>query len=314
MTWRSTLAASLFLAGAVAPPQPTQQRPPAFRTSVRTVAIYATVQDRDGRLVPDLERSDFLILGDGKPVEITVFSNETVPITVAVMLDMSNSVAPEFARVRDAAQHFVDALHPGDRARIGTFGEEVAVSPHLTGDQTLLRRVLREELWPGGGTPLWTALSAGMASLAQARGRRVVLALSDGRDACSVMVVTVVQGPFGARRTERGGSACLPFEAIRDRAFADEFMIYAIGMEGPGLDRQLKTLAIETGGGAFQLRRNADLAATFGRVVEELHHQYTIGFVPVAFDGRTHALDVRALRPGLTVRARRSYVASEHPR
>jgi hypothetical protein len=94
-------------------------------------------------------------------------------------------------------------------------------------------------------------------------------------------------------------------------ALQGEFMVYAIGMEGPGLSGGVIRLTDETGGGRFELKRNEDLASTFRVVLDELHHQYALGFTPVALDGRTHALEVRLARPGLTARARKSYLAVE---
>ena len=95
------------------------------------------------------------------------------------------------------------------------------------------------------------------------------------------------------------------------------FMVYAIGLEGQVLgrrtrpDRNLRRLAAETGGGHFELRDTADLNTTFTRVADELHRQYVLGFSPENLDGTTHKLEVRVKVPGMTVRARQSYVASE---
>ena len=83
-----------------------------FRTSVETVSIYATVSDADGRLVPDLVKEDFTVLDNGAPRDITLFSNETQPITVVVMLDMSGSMFSRFVRLRTSTISFVDALQP----------------------------------------------------------------------------------------------------------------------------------------------------------------------------------------------------------
>lgn len=96
-------AAALLAAQAAAPVQEPRQ---TFRAGARTVAVYATVQDRAGRLVPNLTSADFQVLDEGTPVELTVFSNDPQDITVALLLDMSVSVADEFTRLRDAARHF----------------------------------------------------------------------------------------------------------------------------------------------------------------------------------------------------------------
>ena len=150
---------SLVVFAAAAPMLGAAQQAPTFRAGTQTVPIYATVQDRNGRLVPDLTREDFEVFDSGKPVPITVFSNEIQPITVVVLLDMSGSMANRLLRVREGALHFIRALRPEDRARIGTFGEEIAISPWLTNDKGRLERILGEELWPGGPTPLWGGLN-----------------------------------------------------------------------------------------------------------------------------------------------------------
>lgn len=74
-------------------------------------------------------------------------------------------------------------------------------------------------------------------------------------------------------------------------------------------DPGLREVAIDSGGGYFQLRTTDEMSGTFARVADELHRQYLLGFTPATLDGRTHALEVRMREDTLTVRARRSYVA-----
>ena len=69
-------------------------------------------------------------------------------------------------------------------------------------------------------------------------------------------------------------------------------------------------IALETGGGYFELMNTQDMQSTFARVADELHQQYALGFVPLKLDGKTHKLEVRVKRPGMTARARKSYVAA----
>ena len=77
-------------------------------------------------------------------------------------------------------------------------------------------------------------------------------------------------------------------------------------------DEGLPKIAAATGGGYFELTSTNDLAATFKRVVDELHHQYALGFTPAALDGKMHTLEVRVTPPGMTVRARKSYFARQN--
>jgi len=272
-------------------------RQPSFRSGVQTVVIHSTVKDESGRLVPDLTQDVFEVFDNGKPAEITAFSNAAQPITVALMLDMSGSMMPQLIRVRDSTLRFIEALHPEDRARIGTFGSEIALSPILTNDKAVLTRVAREELWPGGGTPLWNALYAAMGSLAGEQGRRVVLVLTDGMNTGSLPGLS---GDFGN---------------VRARATKDGYMLYSIGMEGVYQDesevKKYLQLIDDTGGGHFNVSAQDDLQATFARVADELRRQYLIGFAPVALDGKEHTLEVRMKKPGLRARARKSYVAGQ---
>jgi Ca-activated chloride channel family protein len=282
-----TALAALFL---LLVPAGAQQKT-VFRTGVQTVVLHATVRGEGGRLVPDLTAGDFEIRDDGQPVPISVFSNDPQPITVALLLDMSGSMVGQFLRVREATMYFVDAIQPGDRVRIGTFGEEVALSPLLTGDKQVLHRIVADELWPGGGTPLWNAVNAGMQSLAGEPGRCVVLALTDGGDTGGL---PGLDGKAGDAR-----------KAVEDQGF----MVYAIGLEGRQLDDGIVSLAERSGGGHFLLEKDADLEATFARVIEELRHQYEIGYLLPKADGKLHDVDVRVKKPGMTVRAKKSYRA-----
>ena len=74
-------------------------------------------------------------------------------------------------------------------------------------------------------------------------------------------------------------------------------------------DEGLARIAAATGGGYFELTSTADLASTFARVADELHHQYALGFEPPKLDGKRHELELRVADRTMTARARKSYVA-----
>ena len=75
-------------------------------------------------------------------------------------------------------------------------------------------------------------------------------------------------------------------------------------------DRGLRKIAEETGGGYFELKKTDDLGPTFTRVAQELHSQYVLGFSPESLDGKVHKLEVRVKKPGMTARARKTYLAA----
>jgi Ca-activated chloride channel family protein len=273
----------------------------AFRSGTRTVAIYATVVDQTGRLVTTLSRENFAVYDNGKLQPVGLFANDPQPITMAVMLDTSGSMAPNVSLVRNATMALVGYLNPADQVRLGTFGGRIMMSPAFTNNATDLARFVWERLRPGGGTPLWDAVDAGMDTLVDRDGRRVVLVFSDGKDSQSRLKMK---------------------DALR-RAQQDGFMVYAIGCWGAKNggtnlrsnafekpDEGLRKIADETGGGYVELQWTDDLDAGFRRVAEELHSQYVIGFTPEKADGKLHKLEVRVNVPGLTVRTRKSYVAT----
>src|SRR6185503_13049914 len=89
---------------------------PTFRGGTHTVSVYATVVDRNGRLVPNLTEGDFEVYDNGKLQTLTVFKNDLQPITIVIMLDRSGSMVGNFPIERAAAQQFIAELLPNDKA------------------------------------------------------------------------------------------------------------------------------------------------------------------------------------------------------
>jgi Ca-activated chloride channel family protein len=89
----AAVAAALAVVAQTASPSARQAQEPVFRTGTRTVPVYVTVTDAEGRLVPDLGRDDFEIHDNGKVQTIGIFANDIQPIMVVMMLDRSGSVA-----------------------------------------------------------------------------------------------------------------------------------------------------------------------------------------------------------------------------
>lgn len=285
-----------------------QQQPPIFKSGARTVAVYATVTDGSGRLVPDLEKEDFEVRDSGKAVPIAVFSKDVQPITLVMMLDRSGSMRGNFQLVDQSAEAFVRAMQPNDKAKIGSFAEKVQLDPEeFTGDQGALIKILRTRLQQRGPTPLWNAMDMSVNELKGQNGRRVILLFTDGAD-----------NPMNFKLNN------MSFMDVQRRAQESDVMVYAIGLESrePGVsgtggfggsrpDPGLPAIAGETGGGYFELRSAADLASTFSRVADELRRQYLIGFEPQKLDGKMHKIEVRIKKGGMKVRARKEYHAAK---
>jgi Ca-activated chloride channel family protein len=256
-----------------------------------------TVVDANNRLVTDLTRDDFEVFDNGRPQEITIFDNEVRPITVAVMLDTSVSMTHRLDDLYAGAEQFLLRLLPHDKAAVGAFNDKVEFASGFTSDRNSLVSGLKR-LDFGNETRLYDAVHASLDELENVEGRKVILLFTDGAD-------------FRSRLSS--GRA---LERARDA----EVMIYGIGLETEFFNGQsvvrskpdsiLNRFATETGGGYFDLKKDADLNASFTRIAQELRSQYLLGFSPAALDGKVHKLEVRAKRPGLKTRSRRSYVAT----
>src|SRR5262245_23478275 len=122
-----------------------------FKAGTRTVAVYATVTDGTGRLVPDLSRDDFIVEDEGRRQTLTVFDNQLQPITIVVLLDRSGSMEGNFDLVREAAEVFVAQLLPRDKAKIGSFSNRIQVDPsEFTSNRDDLVGILRTQLQTRG--------------------------------------------------------------------------------------------------------------------------------------------------------------------
>ena len=255
---------------------------PVFRGGGDVVRVFATVTDRDGRLVTTLTRDDFEVRDEGKPQPITLFDNTPQAIRLVVMLDVSGSMAGNLPLLRAAALQLFARLRPDDVARVGAFGHDITISPSFTRDADELRAALPETIAPDAPTPLWRALDEALDAFGgRGEARNVILVLSDGKDS----------GPIGFSR---------PFVSqaqVIDRARVNDVMVYAIGMRsrslrpmspgiGPGglqammtadlPDPGLARVAEQTGGGYTEIRFGQDLGAAFAAVADELHSQYLL--------------------------------------
>jgi Ca-activated chloride channel family protein len=303
MTGLKRMMGALALAALVsivpAAQQPPAAQGPTFKSGTQIVSLFVTVADVTRRLVPGLTQEDFEVFDNEKPQTIVFFQNEIQPITVVVMLDTSGSMTLTLDLLRQAAEQFLIRLLPADKGRVGAFNDKIQFSSRFTNDRDQLVSDVKG-LDYGNGTRLWDAVGASIDELKGIEGRRVILVFTDGDDTASkIGLGTVVE-----------------------RARADEVMIYAIGLEshyigGPNgqmvhtkPDSGLRKIADETGGGYFELKKSSELASTFTKVAQELHSQYVIGFTPTQLDNRVHKLAVKMKQPGMTARARRSYVAA----
>src|SRR5438128_2976236 len=132
-----------------------------FRGAVTTVEIPVTVTDNTGRLILGLARDDFEIYEDGDQQPVTQFSDKRTPVSVGVLLDISDSMRGQpIVDARTSVDRFLsDLLDPGDEAFVESFNHLPRILSGWTGPPSKLKGKLQNEL-PTGGTAMYDAIVA----------------------------------------------------------------------------------------------------------------------------------------------------------
>src|SRR5258705_3670283 len=201
------------------------------RVEPQLVSVPTVVTDSSGRPVAGLRPENFLILEDGKPQQISNFGTTETPFEIALLLDTSGSTRDDVALIRQAANSFIEALRPGDRVAIAAFNAvgpsqmaTVEVLTPLTGDRKSLRKAI-EGLGASAGTPYYDALERIADEIFrepakdEMRGRRAVVALTDGVDSAS-------NSDFGMAKSKlsRVGVACYFIQVNTEDFVEDRLM------------------------------------------------------------------------------------------
>jgi VWFA-related protein len=288
---------------------------PTIKVEVAVVNVLASVRDRRGGLVSNLDKSDFEVREDGKPQEIVFFDRETTrPLTLGLLVDSSVSQENLIYREREAASKFFrQVLNPKDAAFLISFDIGVDLLQDVTGSVGMLENALDSIVVRGtgpsggiggplpqtGGTHLYDAVYLGATDILQREaGRKALILISDGQDQGSMMERD--DAIEAAQRTD---------VIIYGILFVDRsFYGFGGGYSGEGT---LKKMAEETGGRMFRADNDVELADAFQQISDELRSQYSIGYRPLnaARDGSYRKVDVRVRRGGLRVQARKGYYA-----
>ena len=169
------------------------------RVETQLVTVPAVVTDKNGHPISALKLENFVVLEDGKPQRLTNFATTEAPFEIALLLDTSGSTREDLGLIRDAANSFISALRPGDRIAIVAFNNDSAkggqlatvdVLSTLTDKRTVLRTAIAN-LRTSNGTPYYDSLDRIADEIfrdppaEQFRGRRAVVALTDGVDSSS---------------------------------------------------------------------------------------------------------------------------------
>lgn len=306
-----------------------------IKVETKLVSVPTTVSDRNGRYIPNLTAADFQIFQDGVQQNIEFFAATEEPITVALLIDTSQSTRPVLGDIKDSAKSFIKLLTPADRAMIVSFDFAAHTLSPLTDDQEKLKNAIKSAEIPKqlAGTTLRDAVYDTINTAFKGlTGRKAIILLTDGKDFGSrissqtllyrleesdTLVYTVFfktedrpQRPIFNRfpRGRRGGIFGGGFPSIRWPNPRDDRRRERVEQENRIAEAFLQQLSDLTAGRLYS-SKDGKLKKTFAAIVEELRFQYRLGFYPAdeTGDAATHTLRVKVSRPDVSVRSRGSY-------
>lgn len=157
-----------------------------IRVSTELVTLTATVTDQNGRRRAGLKQSDFAVYEDGAEQKLEYFNTgDRVPVSLGIVFDTSGSMEDKIEGVRDAVEHFVKSVAPGDEIFLVRFSDEAELVQNFTDDRKKILRQI-ESLTPRGTTALYDAIHLGLEKLSEGKHKkRALLLLTDGNDTAS---------------------------------------------------------------------------------------------------------------------------------
>ena len=314
---------------------------------VKVVSLLATVRNKQGQIIRELNKEDFILEEDGRPQTIRYFAHETdLSLTLGLLVDTSLSQRNVLAQERSASARFLEQVlrENKDEAFLIHFDREVELLQDLTSSRNKLESALGSLETPqppqwggrnspgsrpdpprrGGGTLLYDAVFlASKDMMKKQKGRKALVLLSDGVDTGSK--VSLESAVESAQRTDTLVYSILFADAHAygpGRGFGGPHMGGPGGMGGhgngyprfpqpplPNGKKILEKLSKETGAGFFEVSKNQSIEQIYGRIEEELRNQYSLGYTPDRADAGPgyHKIHLMTKQKNLIVQAREGY-------
>ena len=311
----AAFTASCALAlGSIAPafPQEPTQAGGSISRQVSLVSLFATVRDKNKRIVGDLTQNDFQVFQDNEPQKIAFFSKEvTLPITLGLLIDTSGSEQNRLPAEQDAATRFLErVMKKGDEAMVISFDLDVNLFSDFTDDKHIIERAINKAqvnavgssgvFTPGtiptrtGGTHFYDAVYLACSDkLGTEAGRKALVIITDAED-------------FGSK---------VRLEEAIEAAQRSDTVVHVLLVHDPGYGWRpdvAKKLTDETGGRTIEVSSEKKLEQAFDQISEELRSQYQIGFYYPANklkDGGFRKIKVDVTNKDYKVLARRGFYA-----
>ena len=308
------------------------------RVNTTLVTLPVSVKNRKGKTILNLRREDFHLYENGVEQEIAYFeppdevNNQSQGagthyteklLTVALLIDISDSTQFKVKQIQEAALAFVDQLRPQDRLLVMSFDKNARVLTEPTNDRNTLREAI-SGMRTGGGTSLYDAVGSTLNWLNRISGRKAIVLLTDGVDTASATatydstvraaaqldaaIYPIQYSTYGdfadnpSRQTNSVGDLAVTAHVTKHGELASEAYKRAT--------LYLRLLAEKTGGGFEYMDNVKQLSKSFTHIASELRQEYALGYYPKnrTTDGRARELEVIVDVPKVVIRTRKSYI------
>ncbi|HTU48294.1 MAG TPA: VWA domain-containing protein [Bryobacteraceae bacterium] len=270
-----------------------------FRTDARLVVLHASVVDKRGKLITNLNENAFKVFENGQQQQVKIFRREDVPVSLGIIIDDSGSMSTKRSRVEAAALAMVRESNPQDEVFIVNFNDDAYLDVPFTNDVHKMEQGLAR-IDSRGGTAMRDAISMSLdyEKHQAKKDKKVLMVITDGND----------------------NASNISLEKVVARSNQSDVLVYAIGLftdeekrEASKARRALNELCGATGGVAFYPKDVADVQQLAVEIAHDIRSQYTIAYRPniQELDGSYRQIKVTVDGPGKpVVRTRSGYYAT----
>src|SRR5580704_16329253 len=275
-----------FLLVSQIPVRAQEQPQGVIRVGVNLVLLDATVKNKSGQIMANLKKEDFQVREDGVVQRLDVFSRDELPLNVALVLDLSDSIGPFLGPLRDAANTALATLKPDDEVALFTFSTEAELRVPFTKDKSRIADQING-FKAGGATNINDGIFVAAQYLLKTppNGRRVIILISDdvGTDAGGQGTKDIVTETIAADTV---------LYNLKIPGYNPPSTLFAASMI-PGLVN-IKRVADQTGGEIFDVKDVGNLDTVFQALIQRIKTRYTLGYYTNASgaEGKPHKLDV----------------------
>jgi VWFA-related protein len=299
-------------------PQDPADEPIRLRTELVTIDAQVT-RKKTGEVVGGLSQDDFTSYEDGIKQQITYFSQDKLPLSIVLLLDVSASVQPIINQVRDEGMLALRQLRPDDEVAVMAFGKWATVKQDFTKDRQLVIKRIQEIEWMGNWIREATHIDEAVYQAATYSGkatnpdsRRVIIIITDNQSN-QPPALDHSESEALAQLMEAGGS--LSGLIVGDFAAAAS----KYKQQGEILRDSIASYVSETGG-IVQPIEKSDAVEKLARLIERLRSRYSFGYTSqnAKQDGKFRKIKL-AIAPrvenregGIAIVTRKGYYARPH--